>query len=152
MNVSSGVLDNDPKGHSGRGTKFWTIVKVGDAVHRYEYFLMDLLDGTFDLDAILEPLRTQDAKERQEKESRIAAEKKQHLESRQAAVSISPALDKIITDVIANNQKIVAEVRGGREKAINSLVGLVISEIKKQKLSDIGDAFAIMTALKQKLQ
>lgn len=150
ISISSGILDNDPKGRSGRGTKFWLEAGVvGEDVTRFEYHLLDLIDGTFNREAVLKPLLDRAEAARKAEEQRQAAEKKAALEKRQADVTINTKLEAIIDTVIAMNQKAVDEFKSGKDKALNSLVGLVIKEAKVQQL--VPDAFAITTAIKQKL-
>lgn len=146
--IASGIVDNDPKG--GRGTRFWMTVTVGEKTDHYEYTLLDELEGKFNREAIIKPAREEAARLRKELESKEAAEKKAALEQRQAAVSIDPALDTIIDTVISNNSKVVSEYQSGKDKALNSLVGMVIKEVKQKNLPVV-DAFTITTALKKKL-
>ena len=40
------------------------------------------------------------------------------------------ALEKIVDDVLAKNEKNIAEYRAGKEKAFNALVGQVMKESK----------------------
>lgn len=150
--ISHGIVDNDNDGKTGVGTIFWMKVTVGDKTTHYEYSLLDWLSGKFDKEGIIKPAREEAARLAKEQLDKDIAEKKAALSDRQAAVSISPALDTIVTSVIANNSKVVEQYKSGKEKALNSLVGMVIAEAKKQSLSVDGGAFAITTLLKQKLQ
>jgi hypothetical protein len=45
--VSTGILDNDPKGKTGVGTVHWMEVVI-----RYEWGLLEELDGTFNPDEV----------------------------------------------------------------------------------------------------
>ena len=63
--ITTKILDNDHKGELGRGTKYQLdIVVKSDSNHQetHEYSLLDLLEGTIDLEAIKRPF-----KERQRK-------------------------------------------------------------------------------------
>ena len=60
-------------------------------------------------------------------------------------------LDKLIDEVIASEEKTVAEFKAGKDKALNALVGKVIGQIRKNQLSVQTDAFGITATLKKKL-
>lgn len=77
-------------------------------------------------------------------------EKIERAEQPLTEVSFDPRLDTIATDVIARSEKAVNEYKSGKEKALNSLVGMVIGGAKKEGIP--ADATTINALLKQKLQ
>ena len=144
--IHQGILDNDHKGESGRGTLFYLDVTVGGKTTHYEYRLLDWLEGKFDRETVLRPAREENARLIKEQDAKDKIAKKEEFEQRHAKVLISPALDTIIDTVIIRNSKAVSEYQSGKDKALNSLVGMVIKETKNRF-----DAFSITTALKNKL-
>lgn len=64
------------------------------------------------------------------------------------AVDSGP-LDKIADEVLAANEKVVAQVKGGNDRAINALVGQVIGRCKKEGIQ--ADAALINETLKRKI-
>ena len=148
--ITTGIVDNDPRGLSTRGTKFWLEIVLNGVKTRHEYFLLDLLEKKFDLDAVLAEVRKQMDASRQQQEEVAAQAKKDELAKRAESVSCPPELQEIIHAVVANNAKAVSEYRSGKDKALNSLVGLVIKESKSRRLETI-DAFTITTLLKKSL-
>ena len=52
--IFSGIVDNDHKGETGRGTIHWVEVTENGQTTRYEYGLLEVLSGKFDLAALKE--------------------------------------------------------------------------------------------------
>lgn len=149
--IISGVLDPDSKGLTGRGTKFWMDIREnGTMIERLEWFLMDEIHGMVDVEAFKRPYIEANKKGEKLALAVKQEEKKAQLEERQAAVYSNPALDTIINTVTSNNSKVVGEYQSGKDKALNSLVGMVIKEVKAQGLEIPDGAFTITTLLKKK--
>lgn len=151
--IRYGILDNDPKGKSGRGTVFWMEVIVDDQIKRYEWGLLEELRGEFSPEAAMKPARDEAARQATAAAEFKAAEKQAAQEERVAAIKSSPVLDEIIEFVVTSEPKSVAEFKSGKDKALNALVGKVIGQIKAKKLTaeNTADAFAINQLLRQKL-
>lgn len=144
-----GVLDNDPKGLTGVGTIFYVDITVDGVTERHTWGLLDEIAGRFDVNKVLasvvQALKDEEARTEKDK----ADAKKAIKDAREAGVRIDPDLRIIIDHVLQEDQKAVTEFKGGKEKALNSLVGKVIGQIKKQKLSLDTDAFTINRALRE---
>jgi Asp-tRNA(Asn)/Glu-tRNA(Gln) amidotransferase B subunit len=149
--IVGGILDNDPKGKSGRGTQFWLEVTVNGEFNRYEYFLLDVLEKKFDPSSVIDAARKAMAEERKEQEQAEKAMKQAALQKREESVTVSDDLADILKTIIASNPRPVAEYQSGKEKALNSLVGLVIKEVKARGISVSDGAFTITTLLKKSL-
>jgi len=149
IDITSGTLDNDPKGESGRGTKFWMEIKVDGEVKRYEYFLKDLLDGTFNKAEILNPFVKLLNEKQKEINEKLEKDKKETLSKRADSVKVPNELGEIIRDVLNSSTKIIEQYKNGNDKVLNSLVGMVLSRAKKMNF-DI-DAFVVNVALKKSI-
>ena len=150
--ITYGILDNDPRGESGRGTIHYVKVSVDGIWKEYVMWgLLEELNGTFNPESVTKKytdlrdaeLAAAAAREKQEKEEAKAA--------RLEAVQVDDVLDKLIDEVIASEEKAVAEFKAGKDKALNALVGKVIGQIRKNQLSVQTDAFGITATLKKKL-
>jgi Asp-tRNA(Asn)/Glu-tRNA(Gln) amidotransferase B subunit len=58
-------------------------------------------------------------------------------------------MDKIADELLAVNEKIVQQVREGKEKALNALVGQMMGRLKKEGIT--ADAALINETLKRKI-
>jgi Asp-tRNA(Asn)/Glu-tRNA(Gln) amidotransferase B subunit len=149
--IVSGILDNDPKGKSGRGTQFWLEVTLAGVTTRYEYSLLDVIEKKFDPSSVIQAATKQIEAERKAQEEAEKAQKQVALQKREEAISVSSELSDILTAVIAANPKPVSEYKSGKEKALNSLVGMVIKEVKAKGITVADGAFTITTLLKKSL-
>lgn len=177
--ITTGILDSDGKGKSGRGTIYWTEVRDKSLpwdqwenrdihntiqtteqgfvlvsanpplVERFEYGLLDILEKKFDLKAAIAQYEAENTVLEHQAQAAEAAEKKAKREEREASVKSDPVMDAILDTVIAQGTKAVTEYKAGKEKALNALVGMVIGQLKKQGLD--ADAFTINRLLRQKI-
>lgn len=148
--VISGILDGDHKG-TGQSTMFWLEVRdMSKVIKRFEYSLMDELTGKFNKRAEIKPYMDQVAELKRMEEQKKEQEKQDALTKRLNEVSISPELDTIVSNVLETSPAIVEQFRMGKDKALNSLVGLVIVKLKQKNITS--DAFSIKAALQQKLK
>lgn len=144
-----GVVDCDAKGTTSRGTVFYLEVTVDGVTTRYEWGLLEELNGGFKPDEVLKPYREAVKKHAEQQAEEDAAAKKAKLAERESEIKVDQQLIDFVDQVISQEQKAVEEVRSGKEKALNSLVGKVIGQVKKAGGSP--DAFAISKVLKQRI-
>lgn len=122
----SGVVDNDHKGESGVGTIFCLKIFNEDVLEaKHEYGLLDLINNKFDPIEVKKPY--QKLNELEEREIKAKA------------VSLPP-LKKIITNpdglaiiesIVSTNTKAIVEIKAGKEKALNNLVGKILAAAKQ---------------------
>ncbi len=62
LHIVHGVLDNDPKGTTGKGTIFYVDVTVNGVTERIEWGLLDQVQKKFNLDEALKPYRLSQTK------------------------------------------------------------------------------------------
>lgn len=149
--IVTGILDNDPKGLSGRGTQFWLEVTLSGETTRYEYFLLDVIEKKFDPSSVIAVAVKQMEADRKAQEAAEKAQKQETLQKREESITVSSELTEILSKVIAENERTVNEYKSGKEKAINSLVGMVIREVKARRIEVADGAFTITTLLKKSL-
>lgn len=150
--ITSGILDGDAKGLSGRGTKFWLEIELSGMLNRYEYHLLDVLEKIFDPEPLIQKALAEIKAERDRADAAEKAQKKIELEARKESVVADPALLKILDEAIAQNSKAIAEFKAGKEKALNSVVGAVIKKVREQNMNVVDGAFGITTLLKERLE
>lgn len=151
----SGILDNDPKGLTGRGTQYWFEVRVlendKETIDRHEYFLLDVLENKIDLAAIKSPYLERQRAYDKDEENKSKALKVKEEAKRKDSVKSDPELDLIMNSALEANPKAVEEFKSGKEKALNAIVGFVMKEIKAKNIQVVDPAFTVSTLLKQKL-
>lgn len=150
--ITSGILDGDAKGLSGRGTKFWLEIELNGTLNRYEYHLLDVIEKIFDPEPLIQTALAEIKAERDRVDAAEKAQKKIELEARKESVVADPALLKILDEAIAQNSKAIAEFKAGKEKALNSVVGAVIKKVREQNMNVVDGAFGITTLLKERLE
>jgi hypothetical protein len=159
--ICNGIFDNDPKGrkwgvgaiYDPTGTLYWLEIRKRDVViERWEYSLLEVLEGSFDPESIKrkyfdENLRILDMRE----EKRVAEQKRIH-EERIANIKDDPILVEVVRKVVREELKIVADYQKGNEKALNALVGKVIGMYKKIGDADTVNMLAIPIMIKKELE
>lgn len=156
ISFNNGIADNDHKGLSGgRGTKFWLRIEVHDSGEyekvEYEYFLLDLIEGKFDKEAICKPYRDRQQKWIDEQDQALKEQKDKEMQLRKDSVKTDPQLEAILDQAISANPKAIAEFKGGKEKALNAVVGSVMKELKTKNIQIVDAAFTVNTLLKQRI-
>lgn len=130
-NIMIGIVDNDMKGNGGRGTVFYMNVTEGDRlIERHEWGLLEELAGKFDRTTVAAPYHAENKLKLDAERKQQTDEKKAEKQARVDEVQDDPKLITLITDVIAANPKIVEQVKAGKDKAANALVGQIIGKIK----------------------
>lgn len=147
------VIDNDHNGKTGRGSLFGLDVMVNGVTTTHKWFLLDSIEGKINIKKLTDEASKLIAAEQQEREAATQQQKQSELKAREAKVVVSDALSTVVAQVIGDVSytKSIKEFKGGKEKALNSLVGGVIKLIREQQLNIAADAFAINIALKQAL-
>lgn len=153
---STRILDNDNKGKSGRGTKFRLEIKVleNNIENKisHDYYLMDLLDGSFDVDKVKLPFIEKQKKFNEMQEKLIQEEKNKISQERLSSIESSSDLDAILDECISQNAKAISEYKSGKEKALNSIVGMVMKTIKSNNIKINDAAFTVYNLLKQRIE
>lgn len=152
--VNIGILDIDARGTTGIGTVYYMDVTLDGVTTRHQWGLLEQLSG-----AVKPSLWSQAAldKIQQAIDDRSTAEKQEKLDSmkkREDNVVVDDVLKRLVSAVCSDPlaHKAIAEYRAGKEKALNSLVGLVIKQIRAEQLSVTFDAFTINRALQTALK
>lgn len=145
ISITTGIIDIDAKGQNGRGTVYSMTVDAGDGKPvTYEYGLLEILNGSFNREAILAPLKKKADEIRAARESDEKTKKASALQDRVAAVGDDPTLIAIIKEILPAHGKAVAQFKVGNEKAINAIVGAIM-----KKHGQKYDALVIITLLKK---
>jgi Asp-tRNA(Asn)/Glu-tRNA(Gln) amidotransferase B subunit len=148
--IRSGTLDNDVKGETGRGTIHWLEVTIDGATTRYEYGLLELLNGTFDYDNIVSRALSIIRDKLKEHESLMHDKKIEKLKDRKESVKLNQPVIEIISSIVGGNEKVVREFFDGKEKSLNYLLGLILKECKIKNIDC--SAFDASIGLKQELE
>lgn len=147
-----GVLDNDPKGKSGRGTLFYAKGTVNHIAFYAEWGLLDEINRTADYlywTSIREDYLSHCAGILCTETQRLKQEKQDKLNARLDAVSVSKNTLTIIEQVLSTSDDLISQYKEGKEKALNSLIGKVIKQVKSAGISE--EVFNISQTIKQKL-
>lgn len=153
--INNGIIDNDPKGETGRGTKFYmeiSVIELGaePTKERHEYFLLDLLENKIDLAEIKRPYLERQAKFDVEQSNLEKKRKQEEKQQRNDSVQSTPELEKLIDDAIKTFPKAISEYKSGKEKALNVIIGSIMKEIKTKNIRVLDAAFTVTTLLKKK--
>ena len=127
--IIHGILDNDAKGIVGKGTLFWMEVTVAGVVTRYEWGLLEELDGRFNRAEKTAPFYVALKAEKQATELSAKAEK-QASQAARTDVPISAVVRSTIEALILAEPKFVADIKAGKEKALNGLIGRAMAQLK----------------------
>jgi aspartyl-tRNA(Asn)/glutamyl-tRNA(Gln) amidotransferase subunit B len=65
--------------------------------------------------------------------------------------TIDPAIERMTDEIIAANGKVVDDVKAGKERALNSLVGQMMGRIKKENITFPAGAAGVSEILKKKI-
>lgn len=149
--VETYIIDNDFTGDTGRGTIFGLNVCDGHSVKTYEYGLLDLLDGTFDLTTAKQPAFDAKTMASVTEVARQQQTKILELVKRQEDAHVTDECIDIIREVIESNPKAVDQFVGGKVKAKDALVGMTMKILKERKITN-ASAFAISHALSELIE
>lgn len=162
FSIVRGVVDNDHKGNTSRGTIFYMEISESKRsaantyettiIARYEWGLIEELAGKFDPAAVAAPYYADNKLEADETNDAIKDAKKTEKQSRVDNVKADPKLIELINRVIADHPKVLAQFRAGKDRASNALVGVIISEMKATKELECPNAAAIAILLKRCLE
>lgn len=153
LSIETKILDNDHKGTTGKGTKFELRIVDGKESHVYEYYLMDLINKSFDIDAITKPLKE---KAKAEEAEMIEQQKNKKIEEKKQRENDiekpSKELEDLLAEAISNNTKAVEEFKGGKEKSLNAIVGYCLKNAKERSINIKDGAFTVSVLLKEKIK
>lgn len=148
--ITTGVLDNDPKGLTGRGTVFWMVIeRAGKLIEAHEWGLLDQIAGLFKPNEITKKYKELNLELDRKEAEKEAAWKALEATRRALQVKEDPQLLALIDETISSETKAITEYLSGKEKALNAVVGKIIGLCKKQSVQ--ADAFKITTLLKKRL-
>lgn len=147
----TGVLDGDPKGTTGIGTIFFVDVTLDEVTTRHTWGLIEEIQGKFNFDSVVHLVRERLKAASDKVKAAEVHTKKVLSEQREAGVVVNDTLANLVKAVLAENEPVVAEFKSGKDKALHSLVGRVIKQIKVQQLTVDFDAFTINRAIQQQL-
>jgi hypothetical protein len=143
LSITTGVVDSDHKGTTGRGTIFWMEILFGEERHYYEWGLLEELNGSFKPDEITKPFKVWAREQQKIQDDSERKTKEDALSKRKSEVSLPGSVIQVINQIVGDNPDIVNQFKSGNVKALNSLVGKVIAITKKNGIAC--DAFSIST-------
>jgi hypothetical protein len=147
-----GVLDNDPKGLTGCGTIYYAKGLLAHKEVDIQWSLLDGIDKTPAYQA-WDSFKTAYVNKchsiLKEEKARLKAEKEQKLNDRLDNVSVSDKTLAIIKATIQHEVELVNQYKQGKDKALNSLIGRIIKQVKSENISE--EVFNITQVLKQEL-
>lgn len=147
-----GILDNDPKGLTGRGTLMYLKACIDNIEYYKEW---SVLDEIYNTDAYKEVCRIHSLYIT--RRDAYASELYEHLKTqddakfaeRKANSKVSDEVLTIIDECMTEHANLVKQYKEGKEKALNSLVGKIIVKLKSKNIQ--ADPFNISVILKQKI-
>lgn len=146
----TGILDNDHKGTTGRGTQHYMKISLDGVETTHTWFLMDVLEGKVKPNDFSKEYHDWVSSKQKEQQALEAQQKAQAKADREKSITVSDSLLSAVEAAIENpaNSKALGEFQAGKERAINSVVGFVIKQIKERGETP-PDALAILTAIKK---
>lgn len=147
-----GILDNDPKGFTGCGTIYYAKGLLAHKEVSIQWSLLDEVHNTSAYQAWCDFKTTYVNKCQsilKEEKARLKAEKEQKLNDRLENVSVSDRTLVIIKSTIQQEVELVNQYKQGKDKALNSLIGKIIKQVKSEGISE--EVFNITQVLKQSL-
>lgn len=145
-----GILKNNgDKDNCHKGTEFYLEAKIDSTDYYREWSVFDEINNTEIYKEICNiKQKYLIAKSNLEKELLLKgqADKENKLQERKQAVSISETSLQILKQTMQEHSALIDQFKQGNEKAINSLVGKVLGNLKKTNIKE--DPFNISIILK----
>ena len=150
------IIDNDPKGETGRGTLFGCRFKIDGIKHLKSYHLLDQIENNLvwqEIKTLASLAHESNQRIQQQRNSEFEinrqANKKAQEDSKIANIKITKEIRDAINIVLEEYKQLVEQYKTGSEKALNSLVGKILAQCKKTNIA--ANPFDVSYTLKQEL-
>ena len=150
------IIDNDPKGETGRGTLFGCRFKIDGIEHLKSYHLLDQIENNLvwqEIKTLAKLAEESNQRIQQQRNSEFEinrqANKKAQEDSKIANIKITKEIRDAINIVLEEYKQLVEQYKTGSEKALNSLVGKILAQCKKTNIA--ANPFDVSYTLKQEL-
>lgn len=150
------VIDNDPKGLTGRGTLYGCCIKIDGIKHQKTFHIMDQIENNLvwqEIEALIKLGKESYQRIQEERNSQFLldrqANKKAQEDSKISNIKITQEIRDSINIVLQEYKQLVEQYKSGSEKALNSLVGKILAQCKKTNC--VANPFDISYTLKQEL-
>ena len=143
------IRNNGDKDNCHKGTEFYLKSYINGVYYYKEWSIFDELDNTNLFKEVCEiKANYKIAQTNLEKELLLRSQvsKENKLKEREDAASISEASLQILKETMLEYSKLVDQYKQGNDKALNSLVGKALGNLKKQNIKE--DPFNINIVLK----
>ena len=150
------IIDNDPKGETGRGTLFGCRFKINGIEHLKSYHLLDQIENNLmwqEIKTLAKLAEESNQRIQQQRNSEFEinrqANKKAQEDSKIANIKITKDIRDAINIVLEEYKQLVEQYKASSEKALNSLVGKILAQCKKTNIA--ANPFDVSYTLKQEL-
>lgn len=150
------IIDNDPKGETGRGTLFGCRFKIDGIEHLKSYHLLDQIENNLvwqEIKTLASLAHESNQRIQQQRNSEFEinrqANKKAQEDSKIANIKITKEIRDAINIVLEEYKQLVEQYKAGSEKALNSLAGKILTQCKKTNIA--ANPFDVSYTLKQEL-
>ena len=136
------IIDNDPKGETGRGTLFGCRFKIDGIKHLKSYHLLDQIENNLvwqEIKTLAKLAEESNQRIQQQRNSEFEinrqANKKAQEDSKIANIKITKEIRDAINIILEEHKQLVEQYKTGSEKALNSLVGKILAQCKKTNIA-----------------
>ena len=150
------IIDNDPKGETGRGTLFGCRFKIDGIEYLKSYHYLDQIENNLvwqEIKTLASLAHESNQRIQQQRNSEFEinrqANKKAQEDSKIANIKITKDIRDAINIVLEEYKQLVEQYKTGSEKALNSLVGKILAQCKKTNIA--ANPFDVSYTLKQEL-
>ena len=150
------IIDNDPKGETGRGTLYGCRLEIDGIEHLKTYHLLDQIENKLvwqEIKTLAKLAEESNQRIQQQRNSEFElnrqANKKAQEDSKIANIKITKEIRDSINIVLEEYKQLLEQYKAGSEKALNSLVGKVLAQCKKTNIA--ANPFDVSYTLKQEL-
>lgn len=145
-----GILSNNgDKDNCHKGTEFYLEAKIDNIDYYKEWSIFDEINNTEiykEVCTIKEKYLIAKANLEKELSLKSQVDKENKLQERKQSASLSEMSLQILKETMLEHSSLVSQFKQGNEKALNSLVGKTLSNLKKQNIKE--DPFNINIVLK----
>ena len=150
------IIDNDPKGETGRGTLYGCRLEIEGIEHLKTYHLLDQIENNLvwqEIKTLAKLAEESNQRIQQQRNSEFElnrqANKKAQEDSKISNIKITKDIRDAINIVLQEHKQLVEQYKAGSEKALNSLVGKILAQCKKTNV--VANPFDVSYTLKQEL-